>query len=306
MPSYRRRLLKHRTRDLNVSGVGQTWYQRTKTYTFRTLGRLVLDANDGTTASTVNVHTFMPHNVNDPMGSTTSSFVDFHTFGGSGAAGLTTRHTRHPQYHKEAIEDNYTRARVLAANISLEVTITEATDTSADYIVAWFWCPSDEADPHMPELRIATSTFDLPVDAENLWFAVRQNAGWSWRRFSSVQSGGSPFPVTGVIDIAIPDLYKLGKALNRGKELGATPTADPRVERYHYEHEIADFSFETRGPAAGVFLKLFVFKLNGAVLADGDAFIDVTIDQRCKLWRVPVSEDISVAGGLFVVPDNHP
>lgn len=293
----------YRSGGMNPQGK-RNFLNRTKVYTFRTMGRL--ECNDYTNAY-VNTYYFPITCVNDPMGAP----PNFGTAVSLDADADNENINRHPQFHDTAITDGYDVYQVLSSVYSLNIQCQ--TSDSNDVIVAWcFQRAGSDSDPvaQTPVQHKELADFNTEALKDDLWYAVRNNGGWAFARFSGTQTGGTPYPSQGVIRIPIPSVAKLGDALWRQYSDGTTEIGNAVLDDHDsaYKGVLADTDYITNGEVGRYFLCLYVFKAgpsSSQVLNDDRISVEVTIDQKTKLWRNTASASTQSDGNLFDIVDRH-
>lgn len=183
---------------------------------------------------------------------------------------------RHPSGHKEALALGYDKFLVLSGFYRLTCRHTTAASTSEQWIVAYKFSNT------LSLAELVTAAGGTAVDLDtlaggvNLWADMRQTRGWVYQRFSGNQSGGSIFPVTGVVEINIPDAPELAIALN---------SYGNSVEVLDWEEFKGSIADASTLPNNGAFVTIVVFYANGEPMAASDIHIDVELHQTVRLWR---------------------
>lgn len=258
------------------------------TRTFKTLGRVTILAADAAASDNhVNTHYVYLNNFNDPM----ATQLSFHNFGVA-----TIDSNRHNVEHANLISYGFKRVQVRKCVVTFRVDVHSTG--GEDWVFAWRFLPGLIGTPTVPHDTPADNEYDSAAKALVLWRMIRENPGWDFRFFSGTQSGGSPYPTAGTIKVVVPNVFELGKKLNRGYVTSADPSARGLTEIQDYEHELVDAAHGTDFPLASVHLMYYMFKVHGAVPVNNDAEIEVEIMQQIRAYRDAVDT-------LTAIPDTH-
>lgn len=175
---------------------------------------------------------------------------------------FTGEGNRHPTEHEDVLSLGYGVARPMRCSLVVNVS-THATTPTKDFIFAWKFTTGTAFTPVYTAGSVTTE----------LWHDVQQSKGWSYRRFSGNQTGGSVYPSAAPVLIHVPSLYKLTKALR-------TNFTTSNLGAYRMQSAIAD---AITAPEIDLFLLLMVFTLDGTALTAGDVVLDMRITQKVKL-----------------------
>lgn len=190
--------------------------------------------------------------------------------------------------HKEFLAHGFVKVRVMEAMVSLRIDVSSVGNE--DWVIAWRFSPSYQpgvgGGALLPRYEPGDNEFDTQEEAVQFWRTVRNNPGWRYEIFSATQSGGSPYPSAGTINIPVPDVYRLGKLLNRGW----VSTINPNIrqigqELYDYEHDLSVSPHTGDYAAANIYLLVYAFKVRGNSHANNDVIIEVTVAQKVKVFR---------------------
>lgn len=195
-PRKRSRQLAFRTGQINAAG-GRPIDPRTIKH------RSVVAAAWVTSATTAGDHmTFRVNNFNTPLEMANS--LSFTTWSG-------VSDDRHPSGHAELTADGYDTYRVLSTHYRFSVNFMGTTsEPTEDYVFAYkFDASSQVAVPAMPA-TIATG---------EMWLDLQASPGWVWRRFSKGFGNNHPYKAGGVINIDVPNVYKLVSTLRKGMKI---------------------------------------------------------------------------------------
>ena len=288
-----------RTGAINPTG-GRNFIERTKTYKFRTMGRLEGTAN--AQSDYVNAHYFPVTCLNDPMG-------DVDTNIGFTVDADNENKTRHPQFHDTAIADNFEVYQVLSSDYYINVQVQSAD--SNDVVLAWcFQRAAADNTPTVsnPLVHLTHANTQTEALKDDLWYSVRNNGGWAYARFSGTQTGGSPYPSQGQIHIPIRSVFKLGMGLWAQYGDGTTEIGNEILDDKDsaFKGILSNTSSATNGEVGRYFLCLYMFKAgpsSSQVLGEDRISLEITIDQKAKLWRNTASS--VVAGTLFDNVSKH-
>lgn len=181
---------------------------------------------------------------------------------------------RHPSGHPEALALGYDNAIVLAAFYRFTISKTAADNADEQYVFAYrFMLNSSNA-----EVKL-----DTKANTIKTWADMRQTRGWVYQRFSGVQSGGSIFPASGVVEIKIEDIPELSVALAQAG------TTDEALDWQHFMTIIAN---SAQDPNKQVFLHICCFYPSGEPMAATDIQVDIECFQTVRLFRSPAAADL--------------
>lgn len=190
--SYRRKQLAFRTDQINASGSGRAWKPVSK--------RVTSVCHDtwftkDTTTGTVGAM----HNVLDLTNWVAPLFC-VHTEGTSMISGTTNSTVTNNNFN-EADEDDFNLVKKHSCMYRFTIRFTGGNSAASDFVFAYKFSHEEE-DAELNGL-------DSDSGTRTLWLNIRMSSGWVWRRFSGINSGGSIFPSSGIVDIKVPSVGKL-------------------------------------------------------------------------------------------------
>ncbi len=257
--SYKRKdknLLKFRTGNVAPAGRGKPFIPTTKTYNARCVTSIV---NSSTTSG--DIGQFRVGEYNLPL---TFQANETFTFEGT----VVESSAKHPTGHAEAIAQGYDVAEVLSCLYRFTIRF-QGTDAAAkDYVFAYKFT-NDIA-------IVDEVAFTAGVLSVDQWHNMQMTRAWTWKRFSGVNSGGSIWPSSGVVEVRIPSCAKLSYAMN--KEL----TTDTLIHPMRFPIVDSTTLGASELPCSLVFC---IFTSNGIALAAADMIIEIDWFGKVRLAR---------------------
>lgn len=181
--------------------------------------------------------------------------------------------SNHPSEHPAIVLAGYQSGRVLSSFFRFDVRFIGGNSAAKDFVFAYKFSIVSTA---AQVFTAGTVTIDNFKD-------MRQSRGWVWKRFSGVNSGGSIYPSQGRIEVKIPSVWKLTKALFESQ------VQTEEIEE-GLEQVVAD------GGTVSLlrpFLHVSIFTIDGTAfeidtvpaLDVPDVVFDVTVFQNIVLYR---------------------
>ncbi len=167
----------------------------------------------------------------------------------------------HPSEWPEIVAGGWKEARVLSSMYRFDVRFVGTDAAAKDFVFAYKFGIS-----FAPPLVFTAGL----VTIDN-WKDMRQSRGWTWKRFSGTNSGGSVYPSQGRIEVKVPSSWKLHAVLH-----------DQEVEMDDLLQTVSDAASNAVIRSA---LHICIFTIGGVALAADDILLDVTIFQKVKLTR---------------------
>lgn len=182
----------------------------------------------------------------------------------------------------DAEADLYKYAQVKKSLYRFTIRFTGSNDAGSDFIFAYKFTWDLPTTNTTGEIKFSTS-----AEAQQSWLNIRNSKGWVWRRFSGINSGGSIFPSSGIIDIKVPSVGKLVYGLSPGQEVSV---GTPIATLDHLVQNINSNQPPDRANMRG-FITIVVFKANGAANGAGDVTMDVACYQKATIMRSTLAGD---------------
>lgn len=275
--NYRSRQLAFRTRGINAAGSGKPWQPLTKKVKSVTHDTWI---SKGTVANQIAIHAILAvGNWTAPLWST-QNHKHFCTAGLQGTA-------RNNMF-TNAINDSYTQVKVLSSMYRFTIRFTGSNNAGSDFIFAYMFSYTGLKDGEL-------DTSD-EVKVQQLWLEMRGSRGWVWRRFSGINSGGSIFPSSGIIDIKVPNVPALARKMNPGQQgygdglSGLDDGKDPHLQALLNVNPPPSTDWP-------LFLHVFIMKPNGNDLILDEITVDVACFQDSRLYRNDITGDLVSSPG---------
>lgn len=184
---------------------------------------------------------------------------------------------KHPTGHADALAQGYDTAEVKACSYRFTVRFAGTDSGTKDWVFAYKF----GTDPDVSN-EVAFTAGVLSVDQ---WHNMQMTRSWTYRRFSAINSGGSIWPSSGIINIPVPSVPKLQYAMNKHVEQNDDVSNNPN------RFDILD------GTTVGVselptHLHWCVFTSNGTPFAAGDVVVEIQWTGRVNLQRRLLDENI--------------
>lgn len=179
----------------------------------------------------------------------------------------------HPSEHPQMVAAGWSQGVVLSSMYRLDVRMTGTDSAGKDFVVAHKFAQDSNS----------IITFTAGATVIDLWKDMRQSRGWSWKRFSGINAGGSIYPSQGRIEIKVPDCPALTRKLN---EPASSESMDWPNDFKMIVQDGADV------PNVSSFLHIVIFFIDGTVGVAGDIKMDLTVFQKIKLWNPINIEDM--------------
>jgi hypothetical protein len=210
--------------------------------------------NDPATSAFSFYHSFPTNAFNDPIGS--PQVNQFNT--------STSVHTVVDKNYDEYYTAGYRMSRVISAEYRIIVNCRQNSATK-DIMVGWAW---------------GREKMDGTIFTQNNTDEIRlmMSRGWTIRRLSGTESGGSIYPSTGQWTIKTGNIYKLYNALDKGH----SETID---DTNSYDALAAEITATRVAniPVKCPYLYLVIIATGNTALVDDDVSVKVECHQKVKL-----------------------
>lgn len=172
----------------------------------------------------------------------------------------------HPNGHEELVADGYQAVQVYSKFFRFDIRFRGSDLSAQDFVFAYKF----NAEATIP------MDFSTELRAIDNWKDLRQSRGWVWKQMSATHSGGSIHPSAARVEVKVPNVRKLTKALQT-----ATLTSVTSAEEYKVVLNDAGVNNSTKR----AFLWIACFTIDGIPFGEEAVQIDTTIYMKCRAFR---------------------